>query len=247
MTTAADSSTGDGLDSSGFLAETGGGINWPCGFFEESLGCSRGEECRPWSEDGGPHWNATRCVPLADEVAGVGESCTTQGSPLTGLDNCGPDSMCIDVDPDTLTGRCVGYCDGSENAPICNDPTRTCVVGNDDHIAVCLDSCDPLVQDCGDGRACVATLGTVDFFCMAPGTAYEDPYSVPLAACGVGSVAVSHDLVETCDVAAEPCCADFCDLTVLEDPCPPQRVCTAFVPEGTFFGYEDIGVCLTPS
>src|SRR5688572_12034982 len=57
-----------------------------CDLFAQD--CPAGERCVPWSCDGTPNWNGTRCSPVADEPAGVGEPCTMQDSPWSGLDDC---------------------------------------------------------------------------------------------------------------------------------------------------------------
>src|SRR5689334_19955710 len=50
--------------------------------------CPVGTKCMPWANDGGNSWNATRCTPLAEDPNGIGEPCTVEGSPVTGIDDC---------------------------------------------------------------------------------------------------------------------------------------------------------------
>jgi len=223
----------------------GGGFDADCSVFEDEAGCPRGEVCRPWAHDGGPFWRATKCVPLVDDPGTVGDRCEVEDIVASGVDSCGPRSMCFEADEDTLEGHCVAYCDGPRENPFCQDPELTCAVGEDEMLAVCLPTCDPLLQNCADGRACVASLGTPNFFCLEPGTPYRDVDLLQLAACGVGNVAVPFALVAGCNEDA-PCCTAFCDITVAGQ-CAEGLECSPFVPEGGFFGYEDIGVCLTPT
>lgn len=229
--------------SSGFVAEPDVRRQLECDLFEGADVCGREEVCRPWANDGGSAWNANYCVPLSGNGGLVGDPCTVEDSPVSGRDDCGPHSMCFDVDEQSLMGNCVAYCDGTANAPNCADPETTCVIGNDDSVAVCLPVCDPLEQDCTNGRACVASLGTFNFFCALPATPYEDAEGVRLTACGEGRVAVPPEAVDGCD-EGELCCATFCDLSQNPDPCTDGTTCTPFG-EPDFFGFEDIGVCLS--
>ncbi len=208
----------------------------------------RGEECRPWSNDGGDAWTATRCVPLSDEAVGVGETCITEEfGPVSGYDNCGEQSMCFGVDPMSLAGTCVAYCQNYDN-PFCEDPTTTCVQGNSESIAVCLAQCDPLQQDCADEETCVGNYDAGDdsgaFFCMPPGTPYVNDAGVRPADCGMAGIGVPSSAIDTCDDDV-PCCTTYCDLSTM-DTCAEGLACTSFLPEGEFPGEFNVGVCVSP-
>src|SRR5690606_34162493 len=115
--------------------------------------CPEGEKCSAWANDGGESWNATICVPVGEDKPG--EPCTAEGSPLSGHDSCELGAMCWDVDPETLEGTCVGLCDGSEDAPTCAEPMTTCAITNGGVLNLCLPTCDPFLQDCGQTESCV--------------------------------------------------------------------------------------------
>ena len=243
--TPGDSSSSSTSDlSSGFIVNPDGGfVDIDCRIWSDD--CPVGEACRPWSNDGGPSWNVTRCIPLAEAPDLAGESCTTQLSPLTGLDTCEPRAMCFDVDPDTLQGTCVAYCQGDPEGPSCADPTATCVSGNDGVIALCLNTCEPLLQNCANEEMCTGNFGESAFFCMPPGTPYINEAEVQPAACDVGQIGVVPDLVAGC-LEDEPCCTPFCDLSVT-DSCDEGLECVPWTPEGECVGVCDEGLCLSPS
>ncbi|MBV1859204.1 MAG: hypothetical protein KUG77_12390 [Nannocystaceae bacterium] len=238
------SSSSTSQRSSGFAGDPDGGVaDIDCYVWED--GCPLGEACRPWSSDGSHSWNRTRCISISDTPDLVGEPCTTESSPLSGLDTCEPRSMCFDVDPDTLQGTCIAYCDGTPDAPVCADPTTTCVIGNDDMIALCLSTCDPLQQNCANEEMCTGNLGESAFFCMPSGTPYINEAQVQPAACDVGQVGVVPDLVDEC-LEGEPCCTTFCDLTVA-DSCDAGLDCLPWTPDGSCLGFCDEGLCVSPS
>jgi hypothetical protein len=139
--------------SSGFITDPdGGGVSIECSIWDQD--CDEGEKCAPWANDGGSAWNATKCVPVDANPSQVGDSCTVEGSGVSGVDTCDVSSMCWDVDPETNEGTCIAFCSGSENAPVCDDPTTSCSIANEGVLTLCLPSCDPLSQDCPDGQAC---------------------------------------------------------------------------------------------
>ena len=45
-----------------FLLQPDGGHTYECNIITQD--CPRGEKCAVWDEEGGSHWNATRCVPV---------------------------------------------------------------------------------------------------------------------------------------------------------------------------------------
>ncbi len=233
--------------SSGFITDPDGGFyDAECMVWEKVDSCLRGEECRPWANDGGSVWTASRCVPLPEDPDLVGEPCVAEGSAVTGVDTCGARSMCFGVDPDTLEGTCVAYCEGDAENPVCADPTTTCVIGNEGVIALCLPGCDPLLQDCANEEMCTGNFeeGT-GFFCMPSGTPYINAMGVQPAACNVEQIGVRPALVDGC-LDDEPCCTTFCDLSEL-DGCGDGLECVPWLSEGTCPGVCDEGVCLTPN
>lgn len=243
-TTSPDDSGSGSTSDNPFLIPPDGGLDgFPCSTFDQD--CAKGEACRAWANDGGPVWNFVRCSPVAAEPDGVGEPCVVEGHPATGIDSCDVGAMCVNVDEDTLEGSCAEFCGGSPEEPSCPDPTTDCVQGNDGWVALCMVSCDPLLQDCGGGQACVGSWGSYSFFCATPELPYEDPDGIRVAACGVGRVAVPPDLRDDCD-GSEPCCVDFCDLGEVDPDCGEGFTCGPFAPEGMMPGPFFVGACVSP-
>lgn len=213
-----------------------------CNVFEQD--CQEGEKCMPWANDGGNAWNATRCVPIAPDAGGLYESCTVEGSGVSGIDTCELGMICWNVD-ERLQGECYGMCGGAENAPTCEDANATCSVGGDSILPLCVPNCDPLdIEPCSPGEACYPLDST---FVCAPdasgpklGGTFEPCEFVN--ACDPGLFCGSADAVAACEGSG--CCTPYCDLS---DPlCPDPTVCVPFFAEGKVPpGYENVGACVT--
>ncbi|MCX4241522.1 ribulose phosphate epimerase [Paraliomyxa miuraensis] len=221
-------------------------LDWgdQCGIFEQD--CPEGEKCMPWANDGGNSWNATRCSPVAEDPDGLGEACVVEGSGVSGVDSCDYGLMCWDVDPDTNEGTCVAFCVGSEENPFCEDENSTCLLSSDGVLALCLPHCDPLLQDCNDGRACYPIND--EFMCAvdASGDMGEpgDPCEY-INVCDGGNFCASADVVPDC--MGNGCCTPFCALDDLMPPCLPGQVCTPWYEPGLAPpGYENVGACVLP-
>ena len=199
--------------------------------------CPAGEKCAPWNAcqpDG--TWNATRCYPIDDAPAALGEPCQIADDNLySGDDDCELGALCWDVNPETLIGTCVAVCTGGTNDPICPDANE-CVITNDGALNLCLPPCDPLLQDCEGGHGCYPVLyGTTPFACMPPGLLVENDGQTP-PLCPPGSTDVDGSLLASCDDDAEVCCADYCDPAA--PACEGDLVCAAFEHEPA------VGLCL---
>ena len=230
----ADTETTDTMDttetgiSSGFITDPdGGGVSIECSVWDQD--CAEGEKCSAWANDGGSSWNATRCVPLDPNPAQPGDPCTVEGSGVSGIDTCDVSSMCWDVDPEMNVGTCVAFCTGSENAPVCDDPTTSCSIANDGTLILCLPTCDPLTQNCAEGQACYPIDNS---FVCAPDASGEDQGADNdpcefLNACDMGNICVNPAIVQGCPAGAGGCCQNVCDLTA--DPgdqgCDTMETC----------------------
>jgi hypothetical protein len=204
--------------------------------------CPRGQKCMPWSWDGSRAWNATKCTELVDDPHADGEPCTAFDGPFGGSDDCGVSSMCFWVDPRTNVGECVAKCMGSRINPTCPDGVTTCTLPSDGVIAVCLPSCDPLVQDCAEGSGCYFVHDRfecdpdVSGATGAPGDACD-----AAGGCDPGAVCVLGTAVPDC--LTQTCCAAFCDLAA--PSCGDGLECIAWHDEGEAPpGEEDVGACL---
>jgi len=204
--------------------------------------CPRGEKCVPWANNGGSVWNGTRCSPVAEDPAAVGEPCTVEGNAVSGVDNCDFGSMCFYVDSDTLEGTCVEQCTGSPENPECPE-AHSCQQNANGDLLVCLPWCNPLADDCDPGFKCLAFSGSA-FTCVpsadesGPGEACEFSNS-----CAPGLTCLDGEAVGCDDVQ---CCTAFCDLTAGErnPACDLDQVCTPWFEADPPEGYENLGVCL---
>ncbi|MCX4243932.1 hypothetical protein [Paraliomyxa miuraensis] len=244
--TTAGSSTGSNfIDPPPGCDTEGGGTLVECDVWAQD--CCAGDKCMPWANDGGMAWNATRCSPIAPEPHVPGEPCSVEGSAASGLDDCDATSMCWAVDPDTLMGECVPLCQGSEEEPVCR-PGTDCIISNDGVLILCLERCDPLAPDCGEGQhcawvedapQCVPGSGVPK---VGPGDPCEAPY-----ACGESLHCVPAAAFPGC--AAAGCCSPYCDVT---DPggdglcmaLDPGLSCqSVFEPGAAPAGLEHLGAC----
>jgi hypothetical protein len=243
------SSTADTWDDGcAFLCKPDGGtIEIECDIWAQD--CPRGEKCMPWANDGGKTWNATRCSPVDDTPAGVGEPCTAEGSGVSGTDNCELGAMCFGVDDETLEGTCVAMCGGSEANPMCADGSA-CALGGDSVLALCLPICNPLGQDCVEGDACYP-VGDA-FMCVPifqPGGFGAACDSV--ASCDPGFFCANPEAVPGCEDDVG-CCSSFCDLAVMNasETCPgvaDGQQCVPWWEDGRAPpGLESVGACVIP-
>lgn len=215
--------------------------------------CPVGEKCMPWANDGGNSWNALKCVEIDDNPGEPGDPCHVEGGGVSGIDDCAIGSMCWDVDPETSEGVCVAMCTGDQAAPICEDPSTSCIIVNDGVLNLCLPDCDPLLQDCEDGQACYPVNGT---FTCAPDASgpelgvFGDPCEF-INACDAGLFCANASAVPGCGGSAG-CCSDFCDLDAdfPEDDCSGAaegQECLPFFDEGDAPpGAEAFGACALP-
>lgn len=224
---------------------------WHCSFIEcdpFDQDCPRGEKCMPWANDGGMSWNAQRCSPVADNPLGWGETCTMEGSPYSGIDDCELGAMCWAVDPETLQGTCVPMCGGSELAPECPAST-SCLIANDGVLTLCLPQCDPLASDCEADEVCVPS--DADFVCAPTGTdtIAGDPCE-SINSCAAGLVCVDAPTVAPSCGGATGCCTPWCDLSA-PDPSascfdPAQDCVSWWQGETPPAGFETLGICAVP-
>ncbi len=225
------------------------GIAAECSLWDQD--CMDGEKCMPWANDGGSSWNASKCTPLEAEADQPGDPCTVEGSGVSGVDSCAVGSMCWNVGEEG-TGTCVALCGGSQEAPLCDDPTATCIIANEGFLPLCLPLCDPLLQNCSEGSACYP--GDEGFVCVPDASgpdlgAYGDPCEYTNA-CDPSLLCIGAAAVPGCESAR--CCSNFCDLGEPEPSAGCGGVaqgqeCISAFPEGQVQpGFEDVGFCAIP-
>lgn len=197
----------------------------------------------PYSSNGDEGtWDATKCVPVVGDQA-AGDPCVYGGS-SSADDDCDESTYCWDVEEidGALIGVCSPFCGGIPDNWACAEGT-TCLIANDDAIALCIDTCDPLTLECGEGRAC--TWNGQTFGCLVTTTdqAVGDPCGYAND-CVLGSLCM--DAALTPDCLGSACCVETC---ATDDPeaCAGQLECASFFAEGRApAGAETIGVCVSP-
>ena len=106
-----------------------GGFDLSCNLFTQD--CDRGEKCTSWDSDTDGAFDDTRCTPVVERTVPVGGTCTVEGGPTSGIDDCEAGAMCLDYDPKTSTGICRAACTGNPFAASCDDPEMQCVLEGD--------------------------------------------------------------------------------------------------------------------
>ena len=239
------SDTGDGGDSSGAGASTSTSTSTGTPTSTDpTSGCAGGcgdlpaidcdllaQDCPPGTKCSS-NGDLSFCAPLDPSPGSPGEACTVAAK---GVDSCAAGAFCW------VDALCHALC-SPEADPSC-PPDMACVNG-DGFAQICVASCDPLVQDCPEGQACV--IPSSDVPVCAP--------DISGAGGGVGEVCVKIngcDPGNQCDqkgsvpdCAGGSCCTPFCDIGVPEPGCPPGQDCLIFYPVGTApAGLEFVGTC----
>ena len=227
----------------GFILEPDGGISGQCD--PKLQDCPEGEKCSAVSDAPGEPWGLNKCVPK-NGTDQVGDPCDIQDGKYTGIDNCDLGLICLLTDDEGFGGACVEFCDTNDACP--DTPGAKCVVYNDGSLPICLNECDPLIQDCPEGQACYNSAGD-NFVCFkesamagegAPGD--ECAY---INQCQKGSFCAAADALVNC--ATPSCCTPYCAVSEGDAPCQMGEECTLFFVEGMAPpGYEDVGVCVVP-
>lgn len=248
-TTGADSGGGDSTGKTFIVQGDGGICRLECDNFIPDSCCDPKLKCVAYAEGGGGSWNALKCAPIDRNPDQPGEPCTVVGSNVSGFDSCDQGAMCWDVDAKTLEGVCVALCTGTIADPVC-PPGSSCAIANDGVLALCLPSCDPLVQDCPGDDLCVATEEPAPghFVCVLDVSGDEGQAFDPCQFendCDQGLTCVASGNSGMCDAQVPGCCLPFCDLAL--PVCPGDTACVPWYPMGMAPpGLEKVGVCGKP-
>jgi len=204
--------------------------------------CPKGEKCVAYASSG-ESWDANKCVPVLGEGQ-AGEACSSDGI-VEATDSCGANSFCWDlVDVEgQLVGVCAAFCEGAADNPVCDDPNQSCLIANEGSINLCIQSCDPLAQDCSEGSMCAWTGN--DFNCVLAGdpTPYAEPCGQLGGECSAGLECIGADVLPEC--ADTACCTPYCSLA--NPICAWEGTqCVSFFEGEAPPDYEDIGICVVP-
>ncbi|MEM7155670.1 MAG: hypothetical protein AAF799_22665 [Myxococcota bacterium] len=240
-TTGADDTTGDPYG--GFVDDPDLGVASDCSILRQD--CPAGFKCMTYNPEYpnslGGHWG---CFPVAEDPVGVGEACSQFNGPGGGLDDCPRGAMCWDVDPRTNEGYCLAFCIESEPTPVCDDPQNFCVIAGDASFGMwCFPACDPRLDECGPGEACIGS--GYSYVCGPDSSgdagAVGDPCDIA-AECDPGLACADGLAVPDCQ-GAYGCCSAYC--TVGDDsPCLPEQTCQPVFDDGApHHAWEGLGVC----
>lgn len=190
--------------------------------------CKPGEKCQVMEES----WPYVRidCAPLAEKPLQEGEDCEPPSLP-----NGDPCDMGLECTEFSM--KCERLCLNADGNFLC-EQDETCVEIVVGHPGLCLPSCDPLIDDCGEGRSCKFWEGSIFCIPWEDDAVYGDPCSSPIA-CAEGLFCTpENSSVPNCD-SINGCCTTFCD-PLADNPnenCPDfaeGQICT---PLADGFGY----------
>jgi hypothetical protein len=212
---------------------TGSPEGQPCDPYSQD--CPDGYKCAPYASDGGPAWDANKCVPETGNDT-PGQGCTVEGSATSGYDSCVEGTVCTNVG-DALTGICTSLCGGSEDNPTC-DLGLGCLSTNDGALNLCVQRCDPLDDDPCELADQVCVDDEDAFLCV-------EGFGLPVGAvceflndCGEG-LFCGEAVASYCKASApEGCCLRYCDDDL---DCPDMGLCTVFDPPSS--EYPLLGYC----
>ena len=164
--------------------------------------------------------------------------------------------MCVVDNSAELSGTCRRFCDPA-NPQLC-EPQQTCktffeLLPGVLNVPMCMDKCDPLLQDCVDNSwLCIpdsTTLaGQSGFICVPP-----PPQSPQLIFdgcalandCQAGLVCLTADRVPNCGGIA--CCSAYCALDEGDQTCidlhPDMRCVDWMSPDPE---WQNVGACALP-
>ncbi len=217
--------------------------SWECSFRADD--CPPGQKCVPVAIDGGSHEDYAACRPVVVNPARPGEPCSQLGGEAEGLDTCERHSTCRD-------DVCVAMCRGGDEQGACLRPEEFCHVNGSGSLVLCLDACDPILQNCPDGEGCYLVDNS---FQCAPAAALEPTGSGDgcefINACDAGLICLNPGVRSDCPPNSGGCCVETCDFTASD--CPPAFECAAlYEPFPSFPGnlprhLENVGICVDPS
>ncbi|EDM77707.1 hypothetical protein PPSIR1_38621 [Plesiocystis pacifica SIR-1] len=212
----------------------------PCDMFAQD--CPEGQKCVTYWDGG---WQPPICVDVVGDTP-YGEPCTHDGVNAP-QDTCDADSWCFGfmrIEGEDV-GTCTPFCLGDAEMAECPEG-YACQISAEGP-AVCIDTCDPLLQNCPPLEACYWT--NTQFACLPGGGVPLN--NVPCMFtndCMGGSLCLTGELFNLCEGAN--CCAEYCSIAGGDGPCTEEEdahVCVPFFEEGRApEGWEDVGVCILP-
>jgi hypothetical protein len=180
--------------------------------------CPAGLKCMGYTDDG-DFFTGTKCTPVVENAGVAGDECYADGGWSTGVDDCALGHVCWNINPETSIGACEPLCTGSPEAAGCPDQGDVCVFWVPGLVHVCLQGCEPLIQDCPVAQLCLPS--GEQFVCKLDYSFEEGQEYDPCQfsnGCDPGLLCASSVEAVECDQDSPYCCLSMCDL---DDP-----VCT---------------------
>jgi hypothetical protein len=216
--------------------------------------CPDGEKCTSVDTDANNSWDANVCKMVMGSGQPGDDCMATDGSGVSGNDDCAKGSMCWDISPDTMLGYCVAFCTGAANNPMCQGDS-ICAIYNNGTLPLCVPTCDPLAAggDCPNtNNVCVADPGGQGFVCLLNASGDMGPYGAEcqfVNSCNQGLFCADAAAVPNCQ-GSQGCCSPFCDLNNMNNDCPGAadgQECVPWYEMGMAPpGYEHVGGCAIP-
>jgi len=243
------SETGDATDAAEVTSTSGAGEEiFNCDPWAQD--CPAGLKCMAYTDEGDV-FTATKCTPVAPNPGQVGDVCRGEGGWSTGVDDCDLGLACWNINPETEIGACVALCTGTMDDPGCPGAKDVCMFWTPGIASVCLQTCEPLVQDCPVGQSCLPDFASdaENFLCIIDWSFEEGQEFDPCPggnSCDPGLLCWDPALAVECK-QDEGCCLAFCDL---DDPkCDGAgATCQPFYPPDVPAPpeYANVGICGLP-
>ncbi|MFZ6185304.1 ribulose phosphate epimerase [Nannocystis pusilla] len=215
--------------------------------------CPDGYKCMAFAPEGEPAFTGNKCTPVVENPGKVGDPCKVEDGWWSGVDDCDYGLACWNINHADNTGQCVALCTGNEDAYDCPGSADICVFWIPGIAHVCLQGCDPLLQDCPTGQGCLPDWASNGqrFVCLAEYSFEEGQEFDPCQfsnVCDPGLLCWGSESALECDQDISACCLSFCDIS---DPqCTGQGAeCVSFY-EGVGGepppAFADVGICVIP-
>lgn len=212
--------------------------------------CPDGFKCMAYTDEG-DYFTGTKCTPVVPNGGVAGDECYADGGWATGVDDCALGYACWNINPETSIGGCVAQCTGTMDDFSCPDPEDICVFWVPGLAHVCLDTCDPFLQDCPSDQVCGPNWasGGQEFVCYLDWSfekgqefgACQGPNT-----CDPGLICWDPSQAVECDQNQGGCCLSYCDLDA-PDCGGAGAVCEPFYEAGTAPPqYANLGICGLP-
>lgn len=215
--------------------------------------CPDGYKCMAFAPEGEDFFTGDKCTPVVEDPVGLGDPCKVVDGWWSGIDDCDYGLACWDINHDDNTGICRALCTGDADAAECPQAEGVCAFWVPGIAHVCLETCDPLVQDCDPGLGCGPewSSNAGEWVCLAEYSGTEGQQFDPCFAsntCDPGLLCWDPTKAIECAGAEAGCCLSLCDLTAPQ--CTGQgAVCTPFydIIEGSAPPeYANVGMCVLP-